>query len=398
MARTLLRGTVRTVPLQALLALFALFVAILPGRAEAYPWMIRHGYTNCAQCHVDPSGGGVLTDYGRAQGEILVRTQYKKMTKEPGKEADFLLGLFPLPDALLLQGDVRGMVIPQPGNVRAILMQGDLRAAVVAGPFVATGTLGAVSEGGQGAWVTSNDAGWNLVAREYWAGIAPAKGWMIKAGRMNLPYGIRTENHILYTRSATRTTTNDEQQLGASVTYASKRFRAEVMGIAGNFQVRPDVFRERGYSLYATWAPEKTLELGVSSLLTVAGADVETLAPRTRQAHGVFTRYAPIDPLAILAEADLLLSDDDGTSTSGVVGNLVVDWEPKQGVHVMGIGGYCDASFADTSAPAYTGGGAVQWFLAPRVDIRMDIFQGVLYCTPGATARPMGLLQGHVYL
>ncbi len=396
-------GSVPSGALRALLALcvglVALLVALLPGPAHAYPWMIRHGYTNCAQCHVDPSGGGVLTDYGRAQGEILVRTQYTKSTEDPGKEAEFLFGLLPLPEPLLLQADVRSMLIPQPGNVRLILMQADARAAVVAGPFVASGTLGAVSEGGQSAWVTSNTAsGWNLVAREYWAGITPAKGWMIKAGRMNLPFGIRSENHILYTRSATRTTTNDDQQLGASVSYASKRFRAEVMGIAGNYQVRPDVFRERGYSFYATWAPEKTVELGVSSLLTVAGADVDTLAPRTRQAHGVFTRFAPIDPLAILAEADLLLSNDDGTASTGLVGNAVVDWEPTQGLHVMGVGGYCDPSFADPAAPAWTGGGAVQWFLAPRVDLRVDVFQGVLYCTPGATARPMGLLQGHVYL
>ncbi|MDP2311015.1 MAG: hypothetical protein Q8P18_33655 [Pseudomonadota bacterium] len=384
--------------LRAICAFAVLLVALLPGRAQAYPWMIRHGYTNCAQCHVDPSGGGVLTEYGRGQGEILVRTHYKPMTETPGKEVDFLFGLLSLPDQVLLQADVRSMFIPQPGNMRFILMQGDLRAAVVAGPFVATGTLGAVSEGGQGAWVTSNAAGWNLVAREYWAGITPAKGWMIKAGRMNLPYGIRTENHVLYTRSVTRTTTNDDQQVGAAVSYASKRFRAEIMGIAGNFQVRPDLFRERGYSLYGTWAPKKTLELGVSSLLTVAQADVDTLAPRMRQAHGVFTRYAPIEPLAILAEVSVLRSNDAGTASTGLVGNAVIDWEPKQGVHLMGIGGYCDPSFADPAAPAYTGGGAVQWFLAPRFDVRVDVFQGVLYCTPGAEARPMGLLQGHVYL
>jgi hypothetical protein len=384
--------------LRAVLALAAVLLALLPGRAEAYPWMIRHGYTNCAQCHVDPSGGGVLTEYGRGQGEILVRTHYKKMTEAPGKQAEFLFGLLPLPEQVLLQADVRSMFIPQPGNMRFILMQGDLRAAVKAGPFLATGTLGAVSEGGQGAWVTGNDPGWNLVAREYWAGITPAKGWMIKAGRMNLPYGIRTENHILYTRSVTRTTTNDDQQVGAAVSYVSKRFRAEVMGIAGNFQVRPDVFRERGYSLYGTWAPEKTLELGVSSLVTVSEADVETLAPRMRQAHGVFTRYAPIEPLAILAEASVLMNDDAGTASTGFVANAVLDWEPKQGVHLMGIGGYCDPSFADPAAPAYTAGGAVQWFLAPRFDLRVDVMQGVLYCTPGATARPLGLLQAHVYL
>lgn len=383
---------------RALCALAVFLLALLPGRAEAYPWMIRHGYTNCVQCHVDPSGGGVLTEYGRGQAEITVRTHYKEMLETPGKEAEFLFGLVPLPDQLLLQADVRSLFIPQPGNMRLILMQADLRAAVQAGPFLATGTLGTVSEGGQGAWVSSNAAGWNLVAREYWAGVTPAKGWMIKAGRMNLPYGIRTENHILYTRSATRTTTNDDQQVGAAVSYTAKRFRAEMMGIAGNFQLRPDAFRERGYSLYATWAPKNTVEFGVSSLLMVAATDVDTLLPRVREAHGLHTRYAPIEPLALLAEVSVLRSNDDGTPSTGIVGNAVLDWEPKQGVHLMGIGGYCDSSFAETAAPAYSGGGAVQWFLAPRFDLRLDVMQGVLYCTPGAEARPMGLLQAHAYL
>ena len=49
---------------------------LLPRSAQAYPWMIRHDYTGCATCHVDPSGGGVLTAYGSAQGDMLLRTRY----------------------------------------------------------------------------------------------------------------------------------------------------------------------------------------------------------------------------------------------------------------------------------------------------------------------------------
>ena len=38
---------------QALLLLLLLGL-FAPAGAEAYPWMIRHGYTNCASCHTDP--------------------------------------------------------------------------------------------------------------------------------------------------------------------------------------------------------------------------------------------------------------------------------------------------------------------------------------------------------
>ncbi len=40
----------------------------------AFPEMIRHGYINCTTCHVSPSGGGLLTAYGRSLSkEILSR-------------------------------------------------------------------------------------------------------------------------------------------------------------------------------------------------------------------------------------------------------------------------------------------------------------------------------------
>lgn len=380
-----------------LLVWAAVVVALLPGRAQAFPWMIHHGYTNCAQCHIDPSGGGALSGYGRAQGEILLRTHYKEMTEEPGKEADFAFGVFGLPKQVILQADVRSLVIPDPANLDVILMQADLRGGLQAGPFTAYGSIGPVSDGAQAAWLTSNPE-WNLVSREYWLGVSPAKGWLIRAGRMDLPFGIRTEDHILYVRSATRTNTNDDQQVGAAVSYGSKKLRAEVMGIAGNYQLRPDTFRERGYSGYAVWSVKKTFALGASSLLTIAGNDIETLQPRTRQAHGLYTIYAPVQPVAIMAEADVLLDNNNGASSTGLVGTGVVDWEPTQGLHLQGIGQYCDPNFADPASAAWTGGGGVQWFFTSRLDARVDAFQGVLYCTPGATPSPMGLLQAHFYL
>ncbi len=62
------------------LRLLPLIVTLLlgTGRAEAYPWMIKHGYTNCATCHSDPSGGELLTGYGRVLSQEVLSTQWKK--------------------------------------------------------------------------------------------------------------------------------------------------------------------------------------------------------------------------------------------------------------------------------------------------------------------------------
>jgi len=68
---------------QRLLSLLvvALFVALFPSRAHAYPWMIKHGYSGCPVCHADPSGGELLTAYGRAQSELLLRMHYGSKPK-----------------------------------------------------------------------------------------------------------------------------------------------------------------------------------------------------------------------------------------------------------------------------------------------------------------------------
>ena len=383
--------------LHALAAFLVALVGLFPSPAAAYPWMVQHGYTACAQCHVDPSGAGTLTDYGRGQGEILLRTHYGKEQGDPEKISQFLFGAVQLPEALQLQADVRGMVIPQPGNVRAILMQGDVRAAVQAGMFTASASVGAVSEGGQNAWLSSNDK-WNLVAREYWAAVSPAKGLMIKGGRMNLPFGIRTEDHILYVRSATGTTINDDQQLGLAVSYGTRKLRAEVMGIAGNLQVSPDVFRKRGYSAMVAYAVNKRFEIGASSMFTRSELDTDTLAPRGQMAHGIFTRASPFEKFSVLAEADLLLDNQDGERSTGVATAAVLDYEPVQGLHVFGLGEYCAQSLSAEGDAVWRGGGGVQWFFASRADIRLDGGYGTIFCTPGGEARPYGLLQAHFYL
>src|SRR5262245_16745862 len=93
----------------ALGALAALFIVLAPSTARAFPWMIRHGYTACVPCHADPSGGGILTQYGQAQGEILLATRYGKApTEEVGPGGRQLWGVVDLPDWLLVSGSFRG--------------------------------------------------------------------------------------------------------------------------------------------------------------------------------------------------------------------------------------------------------------------------------------------------
>lgn len=392
--------------MRSLPALLLLLIAGFFARpAFAYPFMIGHGYTGCAQCHTDPSGGSALTEYGRAQAEIFMRSAYAPSKGDPGRIKDFAFGV-PLPKQLQLQGDVRGLLYPRPTDaaatewtVRTLLMQADLRAHVKLGGLRAYGSVGYVSEGADLAWITSNTSGGNVVSREYWVGYDVMKGLLVRGGRLALPYGIRSEEHLLYARSATRTTTNDDQQLGLDAVYGRGKFRAELMGIAGNFQIGPDDYRERGYSALFAYAPMNTLEVGVSSLFTTTALDYEALSPRDRQAHGVFARYAPLEKVRFLAEGHVTVSSLDGEAGSvGSVGYLQVDTEPVQGLHVKGTGEWCETDHADALDPAGRGTATVQWFFAPHMDVRLDAMYGPLYCTPGVEPGPAATAQLHLFL
>src|SRR5271156_1236405 len=254
------------------IASFAMVAAVLlvAHRADAYPWMIRHGYTGCAPCHTDPSGGaGVLTEYGRAQSDLLLRMRYGEAdTGEADKTSGFLWGLAPLPTQVRLSGDFReayfsNQVAGAPLLQEFITMRADFTADVKLGRLRLAGNLGYVPEGDLAASLTRN-ASDNLISREHWVGVEldDDGAWLLRAGRIALPFGIRMIEHTLFARTLTRTDLDDNQSYGVSLSFGRDKLRGELMGIAGNFEVHPDEFRERGYSTYVEYAPITTLAFG----------------------------------------------------------------------------------------------------------------------------------------
>ncbi|MEO5729506.1 MAG: hypothetical protein ABI134_27690 [Byssovorax sp.] len=395
--------------LPALLGLIAFAVLTLaPSRADAYPWMIRHEYTGCAICHGDPTGGGVLTAYGRAQGDLLLRTRYS--TPKPGEEAGepsstagFLWGAFEPPEWMLLGGSFRAATLvtkvlkpDQPVEARFIQMQADLRAIIRPSFFRAGASIGFVHEGGLPAAVTSGDKN-NLVSREHWAGVAfKDDEFLIRAGRMNLPFGIRNIDHTLWVRRSTRTDINTAQQHGLALSYNGETLRGEVMGIFGNFQIHPDAYRDRGAVGYLEYTLSPHYTVGVNGLFTSALLDTATGTTRKRGSAGIFGRGSPTLPLVLMAEADALFDAQAGASTTlGVVGMLQADYEPKQGIHILGTG-ELRVDPVGVSAGGWIG---AAWFFLPHADMRIDgIVQSVASSGGPSTLVTSFLGQLHFYL
>jgi hypothetical protein len=416
---------------RALLMALGLGVFLLPASARAYPWMIRHDYTGCGVCHVDPSGAGLLTNYGRAQDVLLMQmnTPWTPVPKtdEVPKYAGFAFGVFPMPDWLLAQVTFRGAefwlseTTPGQGgqpSVTAtqqmfIMMLLDARAEIKFGIFRAAGSIG---------WgttpftlpvsiISSSDGTNQLISRDYWVGLQLDDNILVRLGQMNLPFGLRIVEHTAWIRNNTQTDINYSQQTGLSFSFDNGHVRTEVMAILGNLNISPDAYRQRGFSGLVEVPVAPRAAVGFSALVTRAelslvppptgpnGQPGQPGLPGLRQVYGLFGRWAPIEPIVFLVEGDVFLNNNLG---SGVVQTnaatwLQMDWEPIQGIHIA-------PAFETLNTYGVNGTGfgtwlTVDWFCLPHTDIRLD---GVYRNEPSAGSPASNvfsfLVQLHTYL
>ena len=380
--------------------------------------MIRHDYTGCGVCHADPSGAGLLTDYGRAQSVLLMQMHYGEPPKgdEAPKYADFAFGVVPLPEWLLAQVTYRGaefiLNYPRPPpnggaavqttDVSYLQMLLDARAELKLGVFRAAGALGWSNTPytAQAVVVSNTDYTNQLVAREYWLGVQLADDTLLlRLGRINLPFGLRNVEHTAWVRQQTATTINVDQQSGFSVSFDNSKVRTEIMAMFGNLNVSPDSYRERGLSgLVEVPVAERTV-VGLSALISRAGQNASSNGSAVlRQVYGAHTRWSPVEPVVLLAEADVYLNDvlGSGNTQANGVGWLQADYEPIQGLHFQpalealqqyGVSGMAVGTWL-----------TVDWFCLPHTEFRVD---GLWRNSPSPGGRVNVfslLLQLHVYL
>lgn len=196
--------------------------------------MIRHGYGGCATCHTDPSGGELLSPYGRAQSELLLRSRYGASAPAQSAEApsqDFdsfdendsapaspvplparggdaaeeddaalgglFWGLVEPPEWLALGGSYRHLVVWSDGEVVTFPMQLDAYGQIRIGRLRAAASVGLAkvepgSPHARAAQVTTGQGNQlNLLSRWHWVGVDLNKEVLLRAGRINLPFGVR---------------------------------------------------------------------------------------------------------------------------------------------------------------------------------------------------------------
>ncbi len=358
--------------------------------AHAYAWMIKHGFSKCGSCHTDPSGGETLTKLGRVQSQYLLSAGGDTL-EAPKASAQFLWGAIEEPDNVRLGGSYRHMLLykaPVPSVPSEILqfpMQLDVYGSATFGRFMLGASLGVARgiEGSahvRGAQINQEAGeGWILLSRSHYLGLWLTDEALLRVGRLNLPFGVRIPEHVMWAREATRTDRESDQQHGAALSYARGRWRTEAMLVFGNFQLNPDRFRERGFAGSLEYLLSPTLAVGGSALVTRAQEDALTRAVGSvRYAYGINGRWGLSSKISLLGEMDIL--KEEGRK-SGLTGFLQADYEPLRGLHLMLTGEVLDQGLLDREdVVAVRGAGAarygswisIDWFLSTHLELRLD--------------------------
>jgi hypothetical protein len=360
------------------------------GEAHAYAWMIKHGFSKCGSCHTDPSGGETLTKMGRIESEHLLSAGGNSFDV-PSPSAQFLWGAIKEPDNVRLGGSYRHMFLytapvpTVPSTTRHFPMQLDFYGSATFDTFVVGASVG-VARGIEGATHVrgaqlNKEAGdgFIVLSRTHYLGLWLTPEALLRVGRLNLPFGVRIPEHVMWARESTRTDRESDQQHGASLAYARGRWRTESMLVIGNFQINPDRYRERGITTSVEYLLTPTLALGGSGLLTRAAEDAFTGVDNSvRYAYGVNGRWGMSPKLSLLGEFDLL--KEKGRSR-GYTGFVQADYEPLRGLHFMLTGEVLDQGLLeDSDVQPLRGSGAarygswisIDWFLATHFELRLD--------------------------
>ena len=334
------------IKLALLMAVFSLF----PRPAQAFPELVRYGYVNCTSCHVSPSGGGVLTEYGRQLSAEALSTWSTE------DESAFLYKAVPTPQWLNIGGDLRAVEIyrntPQVWAFRFLNMQEDLELAGTYDKFTAD-VSGGLYMG-------------NFESRRYYLNYRPTDEISYRFGKFRQAYGLMEPDH----------TTPITRGLGWDEDTESYNFEAAWMGanlnviLTANFgpmgsTVIPDEMKEKGLAARVGVPFKENYLVGASYFHGVS----ETA---NRDVAGPYAMLGFTHHSFLLSEFDFQSVNPSAMSNStGWVTWNRLDYEFMQGLH-----GYLtyqltrpDFQASATQTSAY--GIGSQWF--PRPHFEFDL-------------------------
>ena len=267
--------------------------------AFAEPMFLAKEERRCTTCHYSPTGGGLLTPYGRLQSRQQLSTS--------GSDSEaFLWGAFG--DALgpvNLGIDVRPthLRVSFPGGTsnRGLLMNADLIGAVQASGWTFYGEVGRRPE----------VAGGDIYSYEYWGSKQVGSEWAVRAGRFFPAYGIRFADHTSYNR-ATLGFDKYDQVFGVELSHTTENRVIQISGGPGRAE---SVLNEPGQKAFTA---SGRVQFDLNSRNVLVGSGIlrgESERDVRNGSAGLAYGFSPSSRVTVWTQADARFRDQtDGQS------------------------------------------------------------------------------------
>jgi len=348
--------------------LLPFFVSV---QAWAFPELVKHGYVNCSSCHVSPSGGGILSPYGRELSKEVLSTWGKD-----GEQA-FVYNLVKPPEWLLGGGDVRAIQTYKDTATRTsgqlFLMQADLELAANYKQFTFDGTLG------YNYFTPPNPSLSDyVISRRYYVNYKLTETLSFRAGKFLYDFGINTPDHFIVVRRGLQINDEGFETFNLEGAYIGENYNLFITGILG----RPDSLslqREKGISISPSMSLGGTYKVGLDYLY--GSNDLQN-----RNVFGPFWILGFSPQIAFLSEIDFQMLNNNtasnGATQTGFASYNKFDYEFTQGFHGYLSQEFVRYDFSDPTTIGKANGIGFQFF--PRPHFEFDITYE-LRTDPGST-------------
>lgn len=346
---------------------------LLPNLLLAFPENIRMGYASCAMCHINPTGGGLVTEYGKqASSEFLSTWHFAQAQTSDEKEPTLTWGS----DIRVLGYTTKTGLVEKSG---LIPMQLDAKAGY---RFL--------------DWYTA------VVSLGFYDGPVQFRNAYILAkinesiftrfGKFFPAYGINTPDHSIPTRSALGFGQGRES-LNVELGFANDVGELVIDAILSEASDGISAEETGGTARLAWYAAGKN-QIGASLLMTDSKVWKRTM-------YGLFAMVGFSRSLYLLAEVDeeFRKPTENDTSTpenSRIVTWNKVGWEFQPGIHAFVSYGSCVNILGNFDPDTHTWGPGLQWYPIDGLELIAQIRQREVSSLPNQPGYA-GTLMLHLY-
>ena len=348
------------------------FTVLVAQSLLAFPEMIKHGYVNCTACHISPSGGGVLNQYGHNLSAELISTWSYKA------EEGILHGVVDtskVDEWLAIGGDYRGVQAHTEYKTKSngvnkvdgrwINMQIGIELGIIQPKWSVVAFIG--------EYKFEDPSHTNQVeanVSRYYGLYKPTDELTFKAGRFQPNFGINLSDHNLSTRtrlgmgmlSYRSGEISIEDKNTVEVFWLGEEYNFTLSG----YRIRKELTDEhdKGFAYTGSKVFAEKYKVGIQGLR-------EKNDSQEKQIFGLTGHLGWNEKWSTLTEYDRINTKPDaGADTTGVAFIHRTGYEVFKGFQVLVLNDYYQSNINNGSTKTYRIGPGVIWHPRPHFDFQ----------------------------